>query len=91
MAERKASGGKKKKSRKKKLHEKPGQARIVKLGEKKVKLIKGRGKTQKIVSLSQNVVNVIDNGKAKKAVIKNVVETPANRFLARQKIGRAHV
>ena len=84
---RKISGGKYKKPRKKKLYEAAGQTRVVKLGEKKTKLIKTRGGDKKLVSLSGKIVNLIDNkGKAKKAEIKTVVETPANRFLARQNI-----
>ena len=83
---RKISGGKYKKARKKKLYELAGQKRIVKLGEKKTKIMRGRGGQQKMVSLSQNTINVIKNGKAKKVNIKTVIETPSNRFLARQNI-----
>jgi len=83
---RKKSGGKYKKPRKKKLYEKIGQERIVKLGEKKTKLLSGRGKTTKLISLSQNTANIIQKGKSKKAKIKTVTETPSNRFLARQNI-----
>ena len=84
---RKISGGKYKKPRKKKLYEAAGQTRVVKLGEKKVKLIKTRGGDKKLVSLSGKIANIIDEkGKAKKAEIKTVIETPANRFLARQNI-----
>ena len=84
---RKISGGRYKKPRKKKLYEAAGQTRVVKLGEKKVKLIKTRGGDKKLVSLSGKIANIIDEkGKAKKAEIKTVIETPANRFLARQNI-----
>ena len=71
---------------KKKLHEKKGQPRIVKLGELKRKLVKLVGGGHKMVTLSGETANVIQNGKAKKVKIINVVETPANRFLARQNI-----
>ena len=83
---KKASGGKYNKARKKKLHEKQGQARIVKLSKKKIKLIKTRGGNKKIVSLSHDSANLTENGKSKKVSIKNVLETPSNRFLARQNI-----
>ncbi len=83
---RKISGGKYKQIRKKKSYERPGQKRIVKLGEKKTKILDGRGKTSKIVSLLQKEINVINKGKSKKTEIKNVLETPSNRFLARQNI-----
>ena len=84
---RKLTGGKYHRgARKKKLHERSGQLRVVKLGEKKTKIIPGRGSTKKLVSLSQNTINLIIKGKAKQAKIKTVTETPSNRFLARQNI-----
>jgi small subunit ribosomal protein S8e len=83
---RKLSGGKYKKPRKKKKYELTGQERIVRLGEKKTKLIRMMGGKKKTVSLSQNKINVIKAGKAKVADIKNILETPSNRFLARQNI-----
>ena len=83
---RKITGGKYHKKRKKKLYELPGQSRKVKLGEKKTKVMRVRGGNLKHVSLSQNTINVMKNGKGKKVKIKNVLETPSNRFLARQNI-----
>ena len=83
---RKITGGKYKKARKKKKYELGGQTRVVKLGEKKTKVMRVRGGNEKLVSLSQNKINLIKNGKAKVVEIKNVVETPSNRFLARQNI-----
>ena len=84
---RKASGGKYRRgANKKKLHEKKGQPRIVKLAEIKKKLIKLVGGGHKLVTLSGEVANITKNGKAKKVKITNVLETPANRFLARQNI-----
>jgi small subunit ribosomal protein S8e len=84
---KKVSGGKYIKKRKKKLYENPGQKRIIKLGEKeKRKKKKTIGGNQKTVMLSAKYVNVKAEGKTKKAEIKNVLETPSNRFLARQNI-----
>ena len=83
---KKASGGRYKKQKKEKLHEKKGKTRVVKLGEKKTKTIRTRGGKTKLVSLKQNQVNIIGKAKGKKATIKNVLETPANRFLARTNI-----
>jgi small subunit ribosomal protein S8e len=83
---RKASGGKYKRIVKKKLTGRAGQSRVVKLAERKTKLIRGRGKTIKIVSLRDNKVNLTIDGKTKKVDIKNVVETPSNIFLARQNV-----
>lgn len=85
---RKITGGKYKKQRKKKLYERDMQARVVKLAEIKTKSLRTRGGHEKIVLLSANTANIIDKktGKAKKAKIKNVLETPSNKFLARQNI-----
>jgi len=83
---RKTSGGRYKKPKKKKLTGRQGQARIVKIGDTKTKLLQGRGKTQKLVSFLNNIVNVMVKGKAKKSTIKNVLETPSNIFLARQNV-----
>ena len=84
--ERKSSGGKYKKTRKKKLYEKRNQSRIVKLGEKRTKIVHCRGGLRKLVSLQQKEINLTVRGKSEKTVIKNVIETPANVFLARQNI-----
>ncbi len=84
---RKISGGRYKKFRKKKLYELPGHVRIVKLGIMKKKKIRVRSGKIKTVLLSANEANLIDKkGKGKKAKIKNVLETPSNKFLARQNI-----
>ena len=85
---RKISGGKYKKNRKKKFYEKPSQARVVKLGNLRRKKLRIRGGNQKTVLISEEFANVIDKKtrKSKKVKIKNVLETPANRFLARQNV-----
>ena len=81
---RKVTGGKYHKFHKKKLYEKQSQERQVVLGETKVKQIRGKGGNTRTVMLRANVANVMVQGKAKKAQIINVEETPQNRFLARQ-------
>jgi small subunit ribosomal protein S8e len=83
---RKASGGRYKKPKKKKLTGRQGQSRIVKIGDTKTKLLKGRGGNTKLVSFLNNIANLMIKGKAKKATVKNVLETPSNVFLARQNI-----
>jgi small subunit ribosomal protein S8e len=83
---RKISGGKYHQQRKKKSFENKGKERKVKLGNEKTKWIRGRGSTIRIVSLSQNIINLTKDGKSKKVKIKNVLETPSNRFFARQNI-----
>ena len=83
---RKISGGKYIKRRKKKSYERPGQKRIVKLGETKTKTTRTRGGNTKTFLLKGKIVNVKIKDKIKKLEIKNVVETPSNKFLARQNI-----
>ena len=83
---RKITGGKYHARRKRKKYEIPGIPRVVKLREKKFKLIGGLGGKKKNVLLSDNMVNIMINGKAKKVKILNVLETPSNKFLARQNI-----
>ncbi len=83
---RKISGGKYTKRRKKKSYEIAGQKRIVKLGEEKRKTKRTRGGNKKTFLLKAKFVNVLAKNKRKKLEIKNVLETPSNRFLARQNI-----
>ncbi len=81
---RKITGGKYHRQRKKKLYEKKNQERIVVLGETKRKQIRVRGGRIKTILLKTNMANILVKGKAQKSEIKNVVETPQNKFLARQ-------
>ena len=85
---RKITGGKYKFFRKKKKYELAGIVRKVKLGKTKQKVIRGMGGNKKTVLLSSEFANVFDpdSKKSKKSKIKNVLETPSNRFLARQNI-----
>ena len=80
---RKISGGKYIKRRKKKSYELPGQRMNVKLGEEKRKTKRIMGGNVKTSLLKAKFVNVPGN---KKLEITNVLETPSNRFLARQNI-----
>ena len=84
---RKITGGKYHASRKSKKYELAGIPRIVKLRERKMKVLRTRGGKEKNVLLSENFANILDSkGKSKKAKITNVIETRANRFYARQNI-----
>ncbi len=83
---RKISGGRYIRARKKKLHELAGQKRTVKLGAEKRKDKRVRGGNKKTFLLRAKIININENGKAKKVEIKNVLETPSDRFLARQNI-----
>lgn len=83
---RKISGGRYIRQRKKKSSEAAGQKRIVKLGEEKQRSKRTRGGNEKIFLLGTKFVNVHKKGEDKKLEIKKVLETPSNRFLARQNI-----
>jgi len=84
---KKISGGKYIKNRKKKMYELAGQKRVVKIGDEKRKTKRNRGGKKKVVSLKAKFVNIQKKDKGQKKVeIKNVLETPSNRFLARQNI-----
>lgn len=80
---KKKTGGRYIKRRKKKLYELAGQEKSIKLSDKeKRKSVRVGGKNKKIYLLKGKFVNVC----GKKLEIKNVIETPSNRFLARQNI-----
>ncbi len=84
---KKISGGVYNKKRKKKSYEIAGQKRIVKIGEEKRRTKKTRGGNKKTFLLKAKFVNIqTKDKKSKKVVIKKVLETPSNRFLARQNI-----
>ncbi|MFA5071363.1 MAG: 30S ribosomal protein S8e [Candidatus Pacearchaeota archaeon] len=83
---KKISGGRYVRSKGKKLCGRPGQKRLVKLGEEKRKVRKVTGGNKKTLLFVAKFVNIQGKGKNKKTEIKNVLETPSNRFLARQNI-----
>ena len=83
---RKVSGGKYRKRRKKKMYELPGQRREVGLGMEKRKNKRVMGGRKKTFLLRANMINVKVGNKIQKLEIRNVLETPSNRFLARQNI-----
>jgi small subunit ribosomal protein S8e len=83
---RKITGGKYHALRKKRKFERIRAPRLVKLGDLKNKVLRGRSKICKTVLLSCDTANIIVNKKSKKVKIKNVLETPSNRFMARQNI-----
>lgn len=85
---KKSTGGRYKKTYKKKLYEKIGVFRQVTLGSEKKKTVRTRGGHAKTFLLSTDKINLI-NKKDKKAQvvkIKNVLEVPSNKFLARKNV-----
>ena len=85
---RKISGGKYIANRKRKFYEIKGQRRLVKLGDERKKSKRTKGNHKKIFLLKAKFVNVQITGKEKnkRVEIKNVLETPSNKFLARQNV-----
>jgi small subunit ribosomal protein S8e len=85
---RKITGGKYKLQKKKKKYELPGHVTKVKLGEIKKKSSRTQGGNKKTILLNANFANVTnpETKKTKRVKILNVIETQANRFLARQNI-----
>ncbi len=81
---RKITGSKYHSLRKKRKHENAGQVRHVILGATKRKQMRGLGGNTKTVLLRSNEVNLFMQGKVQKTEIKNVLETPQNKFFARQ-------
>src|SRR3989344_6795106 len=81
---RKITGGKYHANRKKRIHERQGLERNVILGETKRKILRVKGGNKKPVLLRTNEMNISVKGKVQRAEIKNVEETPQNRFFARQ-------
>ena len=81
---RKKTGGRYVPSRKKKKYELGRTQRVVKLAPTKSKKLNTRGGNKKVVLLTCDKANIIIEGKAQIADIKNVIETSSNRFWARQ-------
>lgn len=88
----KITGGKYRKERKKRKNELTGQKRVVKLSpeEDKKKNLRVKGGNKKTILLRAKFINIFNpknkKEKSKKLEIKNVLETPSNRFFARQNI-----
>lgn len=81
---RKITGGKYHSLRKKRKHERQHQERHVNLGAVKRKKLRTLGGKNKTILLKTNEANISVRGKIQKAEIKNVLETPQNKFFARQ-------
>lgn len=83
---RKSTGGRYKRPKKKKLTGRKNQTRVVKIGERKVRNLRTRSGSKKLVLSSDNIANIIGKEKGGNVKIKTVLETPSNTFLARQNI-----
>ncbi|HLF15864.1 MAG TPA: 30S ribosomal protein S8e [Candidatus Thermoplasmatota archaeon] len=85
---RKPSGGRLRLARKKRRFEVAKEDVETKLGPHVQKLIRAKGRNQKVKLLATDKVNVMDpkTGKAKAATIKTVKENPANIHYVRRNI-----
>ncbi len=81
---RKISGSKYHQLRKKRKFEHLSQERHALLGETKSKQLRIKGGHNKTILLKADTANVLVNGKVKPAKITNVIETPQNKFFARE-------
>lgn len=84
----KISGGRYIDARKKRLNDLGREPTLAKVGEKRNRKIRIKGGKEKIVTLSDNIINVYD-AKAKKYVkakIKTIIENSANRHFVRRNI-----
>jgi small subunit ribosomal protein S8e len=88
LSTRKSSGGRLIRARKKLRFEVAPEDAETKLGEHTQKLIRARGKSQKVKLLATSTINVTDTktGKTSKATIKTVTENPANIHYVRRNI-----
>ena len=87
-SKRKASGGRYRDGRKKKLRELGHPPVFTKIGEKKSKKIRGRGGSLRTILVRHNVANVLNPAtkKYEKVKIETIVDNPANRNFIRRNI-----
>ena len=83
---RKATGGRYKSYRKKRIYELGRSPTMTKIGEKQVKIISTRGGNTKQVTLHANIINLVVKGKPVKAKILKSKENNANRNYIRRNI-----
>ena len=85
---RKVSGSRYVALRKKKFAQLGRFPTLTKVGERKVKVLRGKGGNRKEILYSDKTLNVFDpkTKKYKKVEIKTVVENPANRHYVRRNI-----
>lgn len=87
-SKRKSTGGRLTRHQKKKKHEIGSEKTNTRIGEQSIKKIRTRGGNNKTRALKTNEVNITDpeEGEAKKAEIKNVIENKANPHYIRRNI-----
>ncbi|MBT7705835.1 30S ribosomal protein S8e [archaeon] len=83
---KKTTGGRYPNPKKRNKDDRNRQTRIVKIGERKTKILRTKGGNTKLISHNLDKANIVNNKKSKVVTIKNVLKTPSNAFLARQNI-----
>jgi small subunit ribosomal protein S8e len=82
----KPTGGRRRRIHKKRKHELGREPTETELGEPRFRAVDSRGNSEKIRTLSTDVVNVATGGETVRAEIENVVENPANPNYVRRDI-----
>ena len=83
---RKRTGGRRRRARKKKLHELGQESTETQVGELKLKTVDARGNTEKVRAITTDTASVATNGDVVAADIENVAENPSNPNYARRNI-----
>ncbi len=83
---RKRTGGRRRRFRKKRLHELGDEPTETQVGEPRVKTIDARGHTTKVRALTTDTASVAVDGEVVAADIENVAENPSNPNYARRNI-----
>lgn len=88
LDKRRKSGGRRRPYRGKRAYERGGPPSETRLGDRRLKVKRGRGGNVKLALLACREANVIDpsSGKAQKAEIKDVLENPANREYQKREV-----
>jgi small subunit ribosomal protein S8e len=83
---RKRTGGRRRRARKKKLHELGGEPTETRVGERRFKTIDARGNTEKVRAIAAATASVATEDGTVAAEIENVAENPSNPNYARRNI-----
>lgn len=86
ISNRKPSGGKYRHDQPKKLKHMEKPAANTTIGERKLRVKRRRGGSDKYITVQDSTVNVVDGDEAYQATIEDVTRNPASRHLARRNI-----
>ncbi|MFB6309818.1 MAG: 30S ribosomal protein S8e [Salinirussus sp.] len=83
---RKRTGGRRRRARKKRLHELGGEPTETQVAERRFKIVDARGGTEKVRAIAADTANVATADGTEAADIENVAENPSNPNYARRNI-----